>query len=891
MPPHETGKRLTPAQIQTLRQWIQNGAIYARHWAYTPLKRPEVPSLNKEDRRWVRNEIDAFALVKMHTQGLTPSPQADRRTLIRRLYFDLLGLPPSPEAVETFVKNNSPDAYEHLVDQLLASPRYGERWARHWLDIAHYADTQGYDKDMVRLHAWPYRDYVIRSLNRDKPYTRFVQEQIAGDVLYPGDPDGIEGLGFVAAGPFDMVGHAELGENQPYKKVVRNIDRDDMVTTVMNVFVSATVQCARCHDHKFDPISQKDYYSLQAVFAAVDRADRSYDKDPAVARRREQLTRQHQSLTARRDALRATLRQQGGETLAKLEQRLKKLHQQAIEGHREFGYHSQIESRPDKTKWVQVDLGRPVNIQRVVLIGAHDDFNNIGDGFGFPVRYRVEAADDADFKRHVTTIIDHTEHDVANPGVTPQVFDVAQVKARYVRVTATRLVHRLDHDYILALGELQVLDERGNNAARGSKVKAYDTIEAPPRWGAANLVDGIYVGADMENLQGRIASIEKQKRDLIQQRVDHNVVKGLEKLEQALSDNRGMLAALPPQSLVYAAATQFNPIGNFQPTHGQPREVHLLYRGSVNNPGPLMTSGTVGMIDGLPARFDLSDHDSEGARRAALAQWITDKRNPLTWRSIVNRVWQYHFGRGFVDTPNDFGKMGATPTHPRLLDYLAATFRDGDQSLKRLHKMIVMSATYRQSSLGNAGKEKLDFDNRFLWRMNRRKIEAEAVRDSVLAVAGKLDLKMGGPGFRAFGFLNDFSPHYKYQEYDPDDPASHRRSIYRFIVRSVPDPFMETLDCADPSQVVAKRLETLTPLQALTMMNNPFMVRMAEHFASRLEGMADSTEGRIDAAYRLAFNRAPTDDERAALTNLAEQQGLANVCRLIFNMNEFVFVD
>ena len=343
--------------------------------------------------------------------------------------------------------------------------------------------------------------------------------------------------------------------------------------------------------------------------------------------------------------------------------------------------------------------------------------------------------------------------------------------------------------------------------------------------------------------------------------------------------------------MVFAAASEFEPLGAFVPTHGKPRAVHVLKRGSEKDPGAEVGPGACGYLPELGSRFQVEAAAGEGARRAALAKWLVDKRNPLTWRSIVNRVWQYHFGRGIVDSPNDFGRMGAMPTHPELLDWLAVEFRDGPQSIKQLHRLICTSAAYRQSSAGNAEFEKLDGANQFLWRMNRRRLEAEAVRDSVLTVAAQLDNTRGGPPFKAFGFKDDESPHYNYEEYDPDDPQSHRRSVYRLIVRSVPDPFMATLDCADPSASVAKRNETLTPLQSLALLNNPFMVRMAEHFAERITPLGTNNADRLAAAWRIAFGREPETEELAPLVGYADRQGLPNACRLIFNMSEFVFVD
>jgi hypothetical protein len=354
---------------------------------------------------------------------------------------------------------------------------------------------------------------------------------------------------------------------------------------------------------------------------------------------------------------------------------------------------------------------------------------------------------------------------------------------------------------------------------------------------------------------------------------------------------KGVIDGQQQSGIVFAAASNFEPRGQFTPTKGKPRSIHVLKRGNEKDLGDEVGPGACGYLPALDSRFDVPAEAGEGARRAALAHWLTDKRNPLTWRSIVNRVWQYHFGRGIVDSPNDFGRMGALPSHPELLDWLAADFRDGPQSIKALHRLICRSAVYRQSSAGNADFEKIDGDNQYLWRMNRRKLEAEAVRDAVLAVAGQLDPTAGGPGFRDFGFRDDESPHYNYDQYDPDDPASHRRSVYRVIVRSVPDPWMTTLDCADASAVVAKRNETLTPLQSLALLNNKFMVRMAAHFAERVSALGRNTPERTAAAWRLAFGRVPELDELQDIAAYADKYGLASACRVIFNMNEFVFVD
>ena len=363
-----------------------------------------------------------------------------------------------------------------------------------------------------------------------------------------------------------------------------------------------------------------------------------------------------------------------------------------------------------------------------------------------------------------------------------------------------------------------------------------------------------------------------------------------ESLAKRLEDLQAEFETLPEPRYVYSAASYFKTHGRFTPAW-QPRPVHLLAKGSVEAPRERAKPGAVGSVPGSAARFDLDPADGEGAARAALAAWLADPANPLTWRSIVNRVWHYHFGRGLVETPNDFGRMGATPTHPALLDWLAADFRDSGGAWKPLHRKILLSATYRQASAPDRERARIDADNRYLWRMNRVRLDAEAVRDTVLAIGGQLDLTMGGPSDEHFSFKDDHSPVYDYARFDVTSPAARRRSVYRFLVRSVQDPFMESLDCADPSLAVPKRSSTLTAVQALALLNDPLMIQQSRRFAARLRSSADGLEARIDTAFRLAFGRHATDDERRALAMHARDFGLENAARLLLNSNEFIFVD
>lgn len=919
----KSGPPLTAAEVAVLTAWIKAGAHWPDDfritepvidntdwWSLRPLVQPAVPPSA------ATNPIDAFILRELSRRQLTPSPTAEPRVLVRRLYFDLIGLPPTPEEVDAFVAESlreqpgdKPSAYERLVDRLLASPRYGERWARHWLDVVKYADTCGYDKDKLRPNAWPYRDYVIRSFNEDKPYSRFVQEQLAGDKLYPGESAGILGLGFIAAGPWDFIGHVEVPETKTDGKIARHTDRDEMVSNTLNTFCSLTIQCCQCHNHKFDPFTQEHYYNLQAVFAAVDRAERPYDLDPQIEQKRREIEAQLSKDRAAAARLIAEIQKEGGTELALLEKQIAELNQASASTVKppEFGYHSALAASPDREKWVQVDLGRELEIAKIVLRPCHDDFNNIGAGFGFPVRFRLTAsltdpstaAATAADQPSATLLHDATGKDVPNSGLNPYEIPL-RAKTRFIRLTATELAPR-QNDFILALAELEVLDSAGNNLALQAPVSALDAIEAPVRWRKSNLTDGLWA-KPVDPKSARLLADAQQRRQAILNRIrTPERIQEESRLAKAIAAAEAQRKSLPAGKLVYAAATHFVPQGSFQPTAGKPRPIHLLHRGNVGQPLSPSTPGTVPIFaaqrsanDAIDAagRFLLPPDHSEADRRAALALWITRNDHPLTWRSIVNRIWQYHFGRGMVDTPNDFGRMGAQPSHPELLDWLAAEFRDQGQSFKKLHRLIVTSNTYRQASAHHEANAAADSENRLLWRMNRRRLEAEEIRDAQLAVSGKLNLRMGGPGYFLFVLEQPaHSPHYEYHKFNPADPASQRRSIYRFVVRSQPDPYLTTLDCADSSQSTPLRNETLTALQALSLLNNGFSLLMAREFATNIAAGEPNLEKQVDRAFIRAIGRTPTEHERAELTAYARTHGAANLCRLLFNLSEFIYID
>jgi len=930
MPP---AGRMSDAEIAALRSWVERGAYApgpkaARsgrppHWAFQPVKRPTLPTVRNSG--WCITPIDRFVLASLEKRGMHPAEPADRRTLLRRVTFDLIGLPPTPGEIADFLADRSPNAYEKVVDRLLASPRYGERWARHWLDVVHYGDTHGYDKDKRRDNAWPYRDYVIRALNEDRPYSRFLQEQVAGDILFPNTADGIIATGFLAAGPWDFVGNVELAEGTVEKEKTRLLDRDDIVSNVMSTFNSVSIHCARCHDHKFDPIPQRDYYRLQAVFAGIERGDRPYGDEKSLAERAA-LDARERELVARRTELQKAIALLTSPQIARLDREIAELNRRAHElpplpaavASPTNGYHSGIEAKQDIEKWVQIDLGNSVAIDRIRLFPARPtDFLDT-PGFGFPLRYKVAISDDPAFT-HNEILLDHTSADTPNPGDVPIVIEAGARKARYVRVSAQKLWLRTS-DYVFALAELQV-DSAGRDVAQGCAVTALDSIEQG-RWSTRYLVDGFDSHARLANFADpKVAASLALRSELAQSlrraEDERSIAKdaltsastkaSLEEIEAALKEVAASRGRLPKPSLVYSVLPR------------EPRPIHILARGEVEKPMEAVGPGTLSCLAGLPSEFSCPPSAPEGARRASLALWLSSPSNPLTWRSIVNRVWEYHFGRGIVDTPNDFGRNGSQPTHPDLLDWLATTFREGrgkreegrdnpitssphqpltasslncGQSLKRLHRLIVLSAAYRQSSRNDAAFAAHDGDNRLLWRMNRRRLDAEELRDSVLAISGKLDLTMGGRGFDLFRFKDDHSPVYDYTAPDiVDRPETWRRAIYAFTVRSVQNPFLESLDGADPNLLTPVRSSTLTALQALALLNDPFVLRQSQAFADRIKRDHTGLAEQVAAAYEMAFGRRPTPSEQSQLTQYALSHGLSAACRLLFNANEFVFLD
>ncbi len=674
-----------------------------------------------------------------------------------------------------------------------------------------------------------------------------------------------------------------------------------MVSAVFNVFQSTTVQCAQCHHHKFDPIRMEDYYRLHAVFAAVDRAERVYEGlPPEQERRKNDVTARINTLKEEQEKLTTQIQRIVAAKASGLDRRIAELREKygtGSERQPQYGYHSQVTKNPDEEKWVQIDLGSPREATEVRIMPAYDDFNKIGAGFGFPLRYRIEVSNDPGFKMGVRLLSDATGRDQPNPKKQTIGISGDGEPFRFLRFTATRLAERKS-DYILALGEIEVVNEGGaENFAREATVTAKDTIDSGVRWGRTNLVDGIYFReVDNSKAAGELAALEKRRDAIARSLRPPGTDDRLVGIEEELGKLEAERKTFPEGRLVYAAATHFPRGGRFTATGGKPRPIHLLNRGDIKSPGDAMSPGVPPLWEGVAPIFFESQPGlrDEAEARAELARYLTRRDNPLVWRSIANRLWQWTIGAPLVSTPNDFGRGGSEPTHPELLDFLAATLRDDPcQSMKNVVRMLVNSETYRCSSAHDSENAAIDGGNQYLWRANRRRLTAEEFRDSLLVVSGALDRTMGGASFQDFIIEKpQHSPHYEYDLHDPNDPGSHRRSIYRFIVRSQPQPMLTTLDCADPSMSVPERDESTTALQALTQWNQRFVEAMAGLMADRLrkEAPASAAE-KVAFASRLALGREPLAQEEEILTEYIQQHGEAAFARVIFNLNSFVYVD
>ncbi len=739
MPP---GKRLPAEDIEIIRKWIDDGAKVNSKEKSEAKPQEKAPVINTkmeertitpEDRRYwafvapVRaplpqvgtgNPVDAFILATLRAKKLKPAGPADRRTLIRRAYLDLTGLPPTPANVQAFLDDGSPNAFPKVVEQLLASPHYGERWGRHWLDTVRYSDSGGFEYDRDRDTAWRYRDYVIKAFNDDKPYNQFVQEQIAGDEIAPKSYEGRIATGYLRLGL----------ENNLKNEQTRMDDLDDLVATTSNAFLGLTVGCARCHNHKFDPIAQKDYYRMQAVFFSTKATEYPLVNEEEVKR----FNAEQAHITELQVPWKAKL--------------------------------TEIE-KPYKEKLI---ADKKSKLPEYVLVALKT-----------PADKRTEGQ---------------------------------KLNAEQVEKTLTA-----DQKEILA---------------------------AMPE-------------ADVQ----RHKQVSKEIADLDEQRP--------KPLPTAMAIAEKGREAVPS---------------------------YFLYRGSPGSKGSLMKPGVIAAAIQGEWQFPEPPADATTTwRRRGLAAWIAGDENPLTARVMVNRIWQHHFGEGMVRTPNNFGKMGERPTHPELLDWLATEFVQQHWSMKAMHRLIMNSEAYQRASDDVAANLEIDGENRYFWRMPRQRLEAEGIRDSMMAVAGNLNLQVGGSAVHPYidPALFQSSSKRTWVGKPDTDPETWRRGVYVFSKRSIPLPMLEVFDKPDSYGSCARRNRSTIAPQALILMNNSFVLMEAKMFADRLRREAGGNPvAQANLAFQLAVSRPPSHSESETAVKFirGDAQGLVDFCQTMLNLNEFVYI-
>ena len=843
------GDPLTVEQVGLLRAWIDQGANWPEgtlaeadpirsHWAFRPVVRPAIPASgppgskpSSKGEAAGPNPIDAFIRAQLAASKLTPSPAADRVTLIRRLYFVVLGVPPTPEETAEFVADRGPEAFERLVDRALDDPRYGERWARHWLDVIRFAESNGFETNRERPNGWRFRDYIIAAFNQDKPYDRFVREQLAGDAL------GVDvATGFLVAGPVDIVKSPDIALTAQQ----RADELDDMVGTTGTAFLGLTLGCARCHSHKFDPISHREYYSMAAVFAGVQHGERPVPLPPGqqaeVARLETRIQQLEQQLA--RFIPRAV--PAGGTATNKLGPVLRA----AVNASR-----NEEVLAPVEAKFVRFTIlassGEPCLDELEVWSGTRN----------------VALATNGTKPTASGTLPGYAIHQLAhlNDGKPGNQWSwISSESGRgWVQLEFPR-PERID----------RIVWGRDRLGQFKDRVAARYVIEAAL---STNTWQQVASSEDREPFQGGA-----EKPAGLVYRFD-----GWPETEAA--EGRGWLTELEKTRKAKEAAARSAMV--YAGTFAQPGTTHRLHRGDPLQKREPVAPGTLAIYNPL----NLATNTPEQQRRLELAGWIASPDNPLTARVLVNRVWQHDFGVGLVSTPNDFGKNGAKPTHPELLDWLAADFMARGWSLKKLQRQILTSATWRQSSAPRPDALPVDAGSRLLWRFPPRRVEAEAIRDSILAVSGNLDRTAGGPSF----FLHDVDREnvYHYHPKEKFTPAESRRMVYAFKVRMEQDGIFGAFDCPDGSLVMPKRSVSTTPLQALNLFNSRFILQQADTFAERLRKEAGG-EGRaqIARAWELAFNRRPGQAEADEAVAFARAEGLPALCRAVLNANEFLFI-
>ena len=828
MPPESD--RIPEKEINLLTQWIQQGAIWpgqeevdskleSDHWAFQPIVRPQVPGKPQKGK----NAIDAFLQAELKKQGLKYSASAEPLALLRRVSIVLTGLAPTPEETTTFLaawKENSDKAYSDLVDRLMSSPHFGERWAQHWLDVIRWAETNGSEANLYRKNSWVYRDYVVRAFNEDKPYDLFVREQIAGDSLGSG-----EATGFLVSGPH--VPAATVGREPAAIRQARADRMDEIIQTVGPSILGMTIGCARCHNHKFDPVSLKDYYALTAVF-----------EDIEFGGRQPEYAEQH------------PLSQRGAEILAQIDTLREKL--KATGGWEEdWGAYRELHFPAVTTKAVRVRFKTMyVGLDELEFFGP----KNLGQNLA-----------------------------LANYGTKLTGFPAAGIENR------NPLARISDGEY-------------GTMAWRARVAKDADQYPYVQFDFKSNeLVDRLRISSNREyyydtDYLERMPTLPRYEFDVDYQKEDGSWQPWVgtwfvnKKLNQDHPERQAILKEI--QSLVLAYFEQ-GPQPSFVGRFIEPQITHVLLRGSPESPRDEVDPAGLELFSG---NLGLSSESSGDERRLAFANWITSDQNPLTARVMVNRIWHHVFGTGIVSTTGDFGQAGAPPSHPELLEWLAAEFVSPEKqssnnhnwSMHHMIRLMVMSDAFRQSSLPNSDGLEKDAGARLLWRFPPKRVEAEVIRDSILLASGKLNPSIGGKSYRIH---NQKKTYAQWEVVNNYGPHTWRRLLYQERMRRVDDQIFTAFDFPDCGQVRAKRPVSTTPLQALNLLNSQFVLEQTKFIAERAMTESDSKlPAAVERCFHLLLGRTPDKDELKVCLSLADQYNLSIVCRALINSNEFAFL-
>jgi hypothetical protein len=831
MPPK--GK-LPPPAVEALTTWVRMGApwpqtkntlagtasteAWKRHWAFQPVRRPDIPETN--DQTWPQSALDRFILARLEKSGLKPSAPVDRRTLLRRATFDLLGLPPTPAEIAAFEADRTPDAFARVVERLLASPHYGERWGRYWLDVARYADTKGYVFFEENNYPWAYtyRDYVIRSFNEDLPYDQFVLQQLAADRLPLGlDRRPLTALGFLTLGCRFMNNQQDI--------------LDDRIDVVTRGLLGLTVSCARCHDHKFDPIPSRDYYSLYGVFASsVEPTVPPLFEEPPRTKGYEAFAKE---LKTREEKLRQFVQSKHDELLRASRTRAADY---MLAAHA-------LQHQPSTEDFMLLADGGDLNPRMLDRWRAYLERTRKTQHPVFVLWHAFTVLPQKEFARKAAEITSRLEPS----GAWPQ--PINPLVRRAFAGKPPRTLAEVAHRYGELLNQTDKAWQTAIKQAIESKKPSPPALPDP----SEEELRQVFHGAESPT---NIAMNPVGDLDLLPDRPSQAK---LQELRKAVETWRTTGAGAPPRAMVLEdASTPYSP--------------RVFLRGNPNNLGDEVPRRFLALLSGRDRK---PFHDGSG--RLELARAIVDRRNPLTARVMVNRIWMHHFGNGLVGTPSDFGLRSEPPTHPELLDYLAGVFMENGWSIKHLHRLIMLSAVYQQRSDGRPECKRIDPENSLLWKMNRSRLDFEATRDALLAVAGTLDARTGGIPMKGFTNL-----------------TSTRRTVYAFIDRLNVPGLMRTFDFPSPDATSPQRATTTVAPQALFLMNNPFVLEQARRIVQKpeLAGEKDLAQ-KIDRLYRLLYGRQPSPDEvRLGVAYVGQSAAaLEAYTQALLLTNEFVFVD